>query len=395
MLSVDIYNQKNNLKLAIFVVAGFMVMLSMYYTDQLVKQLEQKEERQVQLYAQGLRYALTASRDENIDFLMNYIVKDSTNTTIPVVYVNETGFLSSINIKFPPNAKRADEQAIIEQNLENMKEEHPPIELDLGDGNKGYVYYSNSFLLRQLRYYPLVQLFVVMLFGGMAYLAFSSARRAEQNRVWVGLAKETAHQLGTPLSSLTAWVEFFKTDPERYDPEVTIELDKDVQRLGMITTRFSNIGSVPTLKDENILEIVKNIAGYLEKRISSKTKITVATQLPEDQTVPINRYLFEWVIENLCKNAADAIGGNSGSIHLQIDRLNYRQIVIDVSDSGKGIPKSSFKKVFNAGYSTKKRGWGLGLTLAQRIVENYHDGKLFVLRSDVNKGTTFRIMLPG
>ncbi|MFN8353809.1 MAG: ATP-binding protein [Spirosomataceae bacterium] len=394
MLSVDIYNQKNTLKLTIFVVAGLMVLVSMYYTDQLVKQLELREERQVQLYAQGLR-AATTSYDENVDFIMNYIVKDTTNTTIPVVYINETGFLSSINIKFPPNATRAEQQAINEQNLEDMKDEHPPIELDLGEGKKGYIYYSNSFLLKQLRYFPLIQLFVVLLFGGMAYIAFSSARRAEQNRVWVGLAKETAHQLGTPLSSLTAWVEFFKADPEHYDPHITVELEKDVQRLGMITTRFSNIGSVPTLKDESIYEIVHGIASYLQKRISTKVKISVSTKLPTDQTIPINRYLFEWVIENLCKNAADAIGGMAGEIKIEINRLNYRQIAIDVTDTGKGIPKSNFKKVFNAGFSTKTRGWGLGLTLAKRIVENYHDGKLMVHHSEIGKGTTFRVIMPG
>jgi signal transduction histidine kinase len=230
-------------------------------------------------------------------------------------------------------------------------------------------------------------------FGLAAYLFFDASRKSEQNRVWVGLAKETAHQLGTPLSSLTAWVEFFKTDPT-YDAEIVKELEKDVQRLDVITTRFSNIGSVPVLKDEDIVETIETFMSYLQKRISTKVSFTLDNQLEATKTLKINRYLFEWVIENICKNAVDAMEG-VGALKVVLKESKNNQIAIDISDTGKGISKKNLSKVFNPGFSTKKRGWGLGLTLAKRIIENYHNGKLIVKNSEVNKGTTFRILLEG
>lgn len=395
LLSVDIYNQKTQFKIAIFIIAALMALSSVFYTNSLIRQLEEREERQIQLYVQGLRYVISSGYDENVDFIMNNIVRDSSNTSIPLIYENENGLLTPLNISIPPNLTKTETQAFLDPKLAAMKEEHTPIEVVISEekNQKGYVYYSNSYLLTQLRYYPLVQLFAVLLFGIMAYVTFSNARRAEQNRVWVGLAKETAHQLGTPLSSLTAWVEYFKADPEHYDPEIVIELAKDVQRLDMITTRFSNIGSVPTLKNEPIAEVVENIATYLQRRISTKVKMFIDNQLQANQSIPINRYLFEWVIENLCKNAVDAMGG-IGELRIILKPLKPNVIAIEVSDTGKGIPKANFKKVFEPGFSTKKRGWGLGLTLAKRIIENYHKGKLIVLRSDAGKGTTFRIQLP-
>jgi nitrogen-specific signal transduction histidine kinase len=394
LLSVDIYNQKTQFKIAIFVLAAMLALTSMFYTNRLLKQLEDREERQIQLYAKALKYVVTgAGYDENMDFIMNNVLRDSSNTSIPLIYETEKGALTAMNIDLPKGSER-EVQEFLRGKLQGMKGEHPPVEVVI-DENKnqiGYVYYSNSFLLTQLRYYPVIQLFVVLFFGVMAYVAFSNARRAEQNQVWIGLAKETAHQLGTPLSSLTAWVEFFKTDPEHYDPDIVVELAKDVQRLDMITTRFSNIGSVPTLKPEDVAEVVRNIAEYLQRRISTKVKMQITNELGPGRAAPLNRYLFEWVIENLCKNAVDAMGG-IGELTLELKSLKNNQIAIDVTDTGKGIPKGSFQKVFNPGFTTKKRGWGLGLTLAKRIIENYHNGKLTVLRSEVGKGTTFRIQL--
>lgn len=391
---MDIYNQKTQFKIAIFVLAAMLALTSMFYTNRLLKQLEDREERQIQLYAKALKYVVTgAGYDENMDFIMNNVLRDSSNTSIPLIYETEKGALTAMNIELPKGSER-EVQEFLRGKLQGMKGEHPPVEVVI-DENKnqiGYVYYSNSFLLTQLRYYPVIQLFVVLFFGVMAYVAFSNARRAEQNQVWIGLAKETAHQLGTPLSSLTAWVEFFKTDPEHYDPDIVVELAKDVQRLDMITTRFSNIGSVPTLKPEDVAEVVRNIAEYLQRRISTKVKMQIINELEPGQAAPLNRYLFEWVIENLCKNAVDAMGG-IGELTLELKSLKNNQIAIDVTDTGKGIPKGSFQKVFNPGFTTKKRGWGLGLTLAKRIIENYHNGKLTVLRSEVGKGTTFRIQL--
>jgi signal transduction histidine kinase len=233
-------------------------------------------------------------------------------------------------------------------------------------------------------------LVIVAIFAYIAYLAFSSSRRAEQNRVWVGLAKETAHQLGTPISSLMAWVEFLKTEPHLED--FRIELQKDIKRLEMITARFSSIGSEPTLKDEDIYFIVLGITNYLQRRISTKVKMSITNDLPARTQISLNRHLFEWVIENLCKNAVDAMNG-VGELHIHLQEAPEGDVIIDITDTGKGMAKNQLKKVFNPGFTTKKRGWGLGLTLAKRIVEEYHRGKIFVKQSEVDKGTTFRIIL--
>jgi signal transduction histidine kinase len=228
-------------------------------------------------------------------------------------------------------------------------------------------------------------------FAFLAYLAFSYSKTAEQNQVWVGLAKETAHQLGTPLSSLMAWIEYFKTDPKFADDEVIPELEKDVERLEMITARFSNIGSVPIMKPESLYEVLQHITNYLQRRISSKIRINIKGEkdLPP---VSINKHLFEWVIENICKNAVDAMSG-TGEININLKLQTGNKIIIDIADNGKGISKSNLSRVFEPGFSTKKRGWGLGLTLAKRIIENYHRGKIFIKQSEINKGTTFRIIL--
>ena len=247
-------------------------------------------------------------------------------------------------------------------------------------------------MLTQLKYYPIAQLSVIAIFGMIAFLAFNYSKAAEQNRVWVGLAKETAHQLGTPLSSLMAWVEYFKTDPDLKNKEIITELEKDIARLDMITSRFSNIGSEPVLQSTNLLEVINETVNYLRKRVS--TKVTIETScFPNDNiSAEINKPLFEWVIENLCKNAVDAMGG-SGQIKIHILQASEATAVIDISDTGKGISKSRVSKIFQPGFTTKKRGWGLGLTLVKRIIENYHKGRIFVKSSDINSGTTFRISL--
>lgn len=366
---------------------------SLFYTDKLVEELEQREEREVQLYAEGLRYVVNSPFDENFNVIYQ-VIQDAVNFyQIPAIYVDENNLPNpNLNIKFPTKVSQQERERIIEEKLSEMKLEHPPIPVELGKGRTGYIYYSNSFLLTQLRYYPFLQLSVMLLIGYLAYLAFSSARKAEQNRVWVGLAKETAHQLGTPLSSLMAWVEYFRSDP-MIDPSIAEEIEKDVIRLEMITTRFSNIGSVPTLKEEPVAEVVTNFISYLEKRVSSKVKFSVYNELAVEQTALLNKNLFEWVIENICKNAVDAMGG-IGEINVTLQAPpQMKEMWIDIADTGKGMTKANMNKIFNPGFSTKKRGWGLGLTLAKRIIENYHSGKLFVKNSEVGKGTTFRITL--
>jgi signal transduction histidine kinase len=236
-----------------------------------------------------------------------------------------------------------------------------------------------------------VQLSVIALFGFISYLAFNYSKAAEQNRVWVGLAKETAHQLGTPLSSLMAWIEVLREDPDIKDKDIVTELEKDIRKLTIVTERFSSIGSVPTLRQENVVSLVSNVIKYLRPRISSKVKIEIFS-LSDNIQAMIHPPLFEWVIENLCKNAVDAIGG-SGAIVIKILRGSDSKVFIDISDTGKGIPRSKLAMVFRPGFTTKVRGWGLGLTLAKRIIESYHYGKIFVKSSDHSHGTTFRIAI--
>ncbi|SEI60559.1 Histidine kinase-, DNA gyrase B-, and HSP90-like ATPase [Dyadobacter koreensis] len=390
---VETYERKGNFKYFIGVVLLILSIASLFYTNDLVDKLEEREEREVRLYGEGLRYIVNSPDDENFTVIMGVIQDAVTFYQIPVIYVDENNFPIHRNINFPKNASLRDKERIIEAQLVKMKSEHIPVPVQIGEGKTGYIYYSNSFLLTQLRYYPFVQLTVMLLIGYLAYLAFSAARKAEQNRVWVGLAKETAHQLGTPLSSLMAWVEYFRSDPN-IDSSIADEIEKDVVRLEMITTRFSNIGSVPTLKQESVSTIVTSFITYLQKRVSSKVHFFIHDQLSEGQTALLNKNLFEWVVENICKNAVDAMSG-IGEIHVTLQAPpNSKQILIDIQDTGKGMTKANANKIFNPGFSTKKRGWGLGLTLAKRIIEDYHGGKLFVKSSEVGKGTTFRILIP-
>lgn len=278
-----------------------------------------------------------------------------------------------------------------------MRKEHFPIKVTLRDNHGNlfgvqYIYYQNSYLLTQLKYYPYVQLSIIIIFGLITFGIFNYSRSAEQNQVWVGLAKETAHQLGTPLSSLIAWIEYLKSSyPEDENIE---ELNKDIARLEMITARFSSIGSTPQLKSENAFDIVQSAIEYLQSRLSKKIKIHLSVFPNRNVEAKINKDLFQWVMENLCKNAVDAMEG-IGDITVNILRVNDGMVAIDIKDTGKGIAKNRVGKIFQPGFTTKKRGWGLGLTLVKRIIENYHQGKIFVKRSEINKGTTFRILLNG
>ena len=285
--------------------------------------------------------------------------------------------------------KKVADSLFLQKTLRNMADDNEPIEIELADQGKRYIFYQNSELLTRLMYFPYFQLGIIGLFLFIAYVLFSSARRSEQNQVWVGLAKETAHQLGTPISSMIAWIELLKL--EGHESETIDELNKDVERLHKITDRFSKIGSTPVLKKENIVEVINNDISYLRTRSSKKVEFSVNSLKDEKIYAPINLHLFDWVIENLCKNAIDAIAGK-GKIDIDISE-DERHVIIDISDNGKGIPKSEFKTIFNPGYTSKKRGWGLGLSLAKRIIKEYHKGKIFVKSSVLGKGTTFRILL--
>jgi signal transduction histidine kinase len=268
-----------------------------------------------------------------------------------------------------------------------MRAEHDPIEIHIGN-IKQYILYRDSELLIRLRYYPYFQLAVIALFLLVSYLAFSSSRKAEQNQVWVGMAKETAHQLGTPLSSLVAWLEFLRL--KGMSSDYTNEIEKDIHRLQTITERFSKIGSAPSLTKVNVYEVLSHSVAYIRTRSSDKVVFDLVVP-PTEVFAPMNVPLFEWVIENILKNAIDAMSGQ-GRIDVKI--TNQHQFVyIDICDTGKGIPKSSYKTIFKPGFTTKSRGWGLGLSLSKRIIEEYHDGQIFVKSSEIYKGTTFRIVL--
>ena len=313
------------------------------------------------------------------------VVLNSASVPVIITDSTQTNVIATGNI---PDKKISD-PVFMHSTLHSMAAENQPIKVNLADTGVRYIFYQDSFILTQLKYYPLVQFMVIGLFLFIAYLMFSYARRSEQNQVWVGMAKETAHQLGTPLSSMVAWVELLKL--KGVDSETLTEIGKDVQRLETITDRFSKIGSIARLEPMDVVAIVHETISYIRSRTSQKIIFEITPTRREQIIVPLNMHLFEWVIENLSKNAVDAMDG-SGSVNIEILEVDG-QVIIDVSDTGKGIPKSRFKTIFHPGFTSKQRGWGLGLTLSKRIIENYHSGKIFVKSSTLNKGTTFRIIL--
>lgn len=394
-VGLDLYYNKSKIKWIVLAVSFLISVGSILYTDILVDQLKARERQQIELFAKALQYTIQEDLNRNILFVSAILVQ---NNSIPTILVSESGeIIDHRNIEIDSSLSNYERNEILKEELNKMVNSYEPIEVIDRDKQTGeiydikYVYYRNSFLLTQLIYYPYIQLSVIAIFGFIAYMAFNYSKTAEQNRVWVGLAKETAHQLGTPISSLMAWLEYFKENAQIEDPSLFDELDKDIKKLQVITERFSNIGSTPVLSEENIEVLIKNIIDYLKPRISPKINMTVDSLTP-NITAMINPPLFEWVIENLCKNAVDAMGG-SGSIDIYILKGSDHRVFVDIADTGKGIPKSKLRQVFNPGFTTKKRGWGLGLTLAKRIIEIYHQGKIFVKTSEEHEGTTFRIIL--
>ena len=394
---IPIYDQKSRIKLLIIGGALLIAAATVIYTNFLVQRLTEREQQQIELFAKAQRYIISTEEETNLVFVQEEIL--DANKTIPVILADDQGnILGTKNLDVPKGMSEKASVRYLHEQIDKMKAQHLPIVVEYAGGSRQFIYYKDSELLTQLRTYPLVQLAVITCLGVIAYFAFSYSRRAEQNRVWVGLAKETAHQLGTPLSSLMAWHTYLKESERFRDEPIVDELGKDVRRLEIITERFSNIGSVPILKDENILRVTQNAIAYLQSRVSRKVSFTITTSLPTDTPAKVNIPLFDWVVENICKNAVDAMDGK-GSIHIHLRRparsRSKNQIAIDITDTGKGIPKSKMESVFLPGFTTKKRGWGLGLALAKRIIENYHQGKLFVKWSEVGKGTTFRLVLNG
>ena len=308
------------------------------------------------------------------------------SASVPVIITDSTqhNVLNAGNI----DTLTLQDPALLSKRLKEMKDQIPPIELDLVDRGRCYVFYEESSVLKQLRFFPFIQFGFIFIFLIIGYLLFSTSRRSEQNRVWVGMSKETAHQLGTPISSLMAWTELLKEMP--IDQSVPTEIGKDVHRLETIAQRFSKIGSAPVLEPTDLVTVIDEFSQYLQSRISSMVSITF--HKPEHSIiVPLNRYLFEWVIENLCKNSVDAMDGK-GAITIDVTE-EKNKVFVDITDTGKGIPNKMQKRIFSPGFTSKSRGWGLGLTLARRIINEYHKGKLFVKSSVIDQGTVMRIQL--
>ena len=322
------------------------------------------------------------------DLIKSFISEVAVNSaSVPVIYTDS----SKMNVLAYGNVDTAKikDAAYLKSTLAEMASQNQPIEVEFGDGGKSYIFYQESMLLTQLKYYPYVMFGIIGLFLLVAYLLFSTARRVEQNQVWVGMAKETAHQLGTPLSSLMAWVEYLKD--KGLDMDTATEIDKDVRRLETITERFSKIGSVPKLNYVDLVKVLDDSVIYMKSRTSKNVTFTIHSGNQTEVMAQLNVPLFEWVIENLIRNAVDAMNGHGAITITLSDQTQF--VYIDVTDNGKGIPKSKYKTVFEPGYTTKQRGWGLGLSLTKRIIENYHSGKIFVKSSEIDKGTTFRIVL--
>ena len=372
-------------KIGAWVVAFIIVATSLLFTNRLAEKLTLEQHRKMEIWAEAMRQFVNATEGtEHVDFLCKIIEE---NDNIPVLIADQADqIVTSRNFAHVPE-ENAD--AYYAKELKRLKGLRKPIEISLGDNQKQYIYYDDSNLLKQLAYYPYIQLSVIAIFLIGVLMALATTKNAEQNRVWVGLSKETAHQLGTPISSLLAWIEILKSNYP--DDSMIDDMGNDINRLKTIAERFSKIGSKSEFELVNINDTLRQSVQYMQKRSSQMVTYTLTETQPNIQTllcVP----LFEWVIENLCKNAIDAMDGK-GSIQIETTIDERKHVIIDITDTGKGIDKRQFKSVFKPGYTTKRRGWGLGLSLAKRIIEEYHHGKIFVKQSGLNKGTTFRIIL--
>lgn len=381
------------IKVALVASAVIIAAISLIVSRKLIRDLHSEEVAKMEVWAEAMRSLMSADETTDLNLVLKVI---NSNNTIPVVVADADGQVTtSRNLSIDAD-NAADSLVEIQKEYLQMKEEGNVMKMALAadeeagisEGDVIYIYYKESLMLRRLATYPYVQLGVVGLFIVVAVFALLSSKRAEQNKVWVGLSKETAHQLGTPISSIMAWTEVLKeTYPE---DELLTEMETDVKRLEMIAERFSKIGSAPELKVVALSPILENVVAYISRRVSNRVNISCHLDEKEDR-VSLSAPLFEWVIEVLCKNAVDAMSGE-GKINLHAFKQGKRWIV-DVSDTGKGIPRKEFSSVFKPGYTTKKRGWGLGLSLAKRIIEEYHHGKIYVKSSELNVGTTFRIEL--
>lgn len=389
----NIYELRRYGKIAFLIASASVVALFLYFSNGLISDLSAQERERMEIWADATKQIISATSGTgnaggtDIDFLLSIIQR---NTTIPVLLTDSQGnILQHRNFKLPATEGDPRNDEFLKERLDRLRGSSNTIRIELAPGETHYLYYEDSTLLRRLSVFPYIQLLVMLAFIAVVYFAVLSTKKAEQNKVWVGLSKETAHQLGTPISSLMAWMELL---PDMgVDPDTVAEMNKDVNRLSTIASRFSKIGSAPRMEPADLNVITSEASGYMATRISSKISLrcnTAAGTLPVMACAP----LLAWVIENLVKNAVDAMDGN-GNITVET-KSTLTGASIEISDTGKGISRKNFDTIFRPGYTTKKRGWGLGLTLARRIIEEYHGGRIYVARSAPGAGTTFRIDFP-
>ena len=374
-----------NSKRFIAIMVVILMSVILWNTYVFSKDLKSEEKVKMEILAEAYNLFNVAHPDDKGILLFLKIVEE--NKSIPMIVTdNEGNIILNQNIELP----KKNPEKVLQKELALMKEANIPITIELSPTNKQYIYYRNSKLLEKLEFYPIALVIIFMLFLTVVYFVFKSGNEAEKNKLWSGMAKETAHQIGTPLSSLLGWIEILKT--ENVDPDYITEIEKDVKRLNVIADRFSKIGSIPTLKQDNLTETISYTIDYFERRSSKKILFSFTDKFNGEVLTQFNKELIGWVLENLIRNAIDAMQGR-GEINLELSS-NGTHIVLLVSDTGKGIPRKMQKQIFKPGFTTKSRGWGLGLSLTKRIIEDYHKGKISVKKSKKDLGTTFEILLP-
>ena len=394
-MSKNIYQYKGSFKSILFAIALILIMGFLYYTQLLVNELQKQSRAFLEFRVKIFEENINREDAQDLSFFFNEVIQTA---DYPIIYTDATGEPAFWrNIDVPQIHERPLPEKISKKLKEEVKtfdKNNEPISISYQGSVLGYYHYGESQIIRQLKWLPYIEIIVVVLFVLIGYAGFSSIKKSEERLIWVGMAKETAHQLGTPLSSLMGWIEYIKSSPNKVS-DVIPDFEKDLDRLQTVANRFSKIGSVPDFKEEKLQIIISDVFKYFERRLPhGKGKVSIETQInPNLPPLMINRDLFSWVLENLIKNALDALEGNGGSISIVTDFLNEKQIYVDVRDSGKGVTAREKKNIFNPGYSTKKRGWGLGLSLAKRIIEEYHDGFLSLKETQPNVGSTFRIIL--
>lgn len=373
----------NNISVFVLALILIVVVVSVVYTNYIARQIAEEERKKMELWAEATRQFILADENENIDFLLQVM---EGNTTIPVYMVDaDYNLLLSRNVQEP----KRNVEAFYKKKINDLRDTQQPLEVRISDDTVQYIYFEDSNLLRQLYYFPFIQFAVILAFIAIAIITIVIAQRSEQNSLWVGLSKETAHQLGTPISSLNAWNELLKA---RYpDDPLLPQMDEDIHRLQTIAERFSKVGSQPELVPCEVVPVIRHAMDYMRARTSSKVEYTIVADDAAHCQAMLCAPLFEWVIENLCKNAIDSMEG-VGRISIQVQQADNK-VFVDVSDTGKGIERRYYKTIFRPGYTTKKRGWGLGLSLSRRIIQEFHHGRLFVKQSQAGVGTTFRITL--